>query len=250
MQAVIPLSPNNALVFPAHTAGVDPSLNNTFVGVAVLNTAPTDNLVEISSVDSSGTEQVVDSSVFPSSAQNAFLAASLPHNGPAAVAFKAKRAHEGLRGFFLIGDGQPNRLDGVGGKLAAATSLFFPITAESRAGKTVLFLTNPDSTRAADMALGLINEQGQVVQTASLTLPAGASQLAALASLLPIPWSTGEYYLRVNANSAVQGCELLADSSEFWSAAGQASVFTTSLWIPHFILGRNGEDTKLRLINT
>jgi len=249
VKAILPLSGGNALVFPAHTAGIDPALESTFVGVAVLNTAASDNLVQINSVDSSGAEQLASSSVFGPNVQNAFLAASLPGNGPGVVAFKAKGAQEGLRSFFLVGDGQPDRLDGVGGKLPAASSLFFPIAAETTGGKTVLFLTNPSNNQGADVSLSLVDAQGQPIQTASLNLAAGASRLAALTDLLTVPRLGGDYYVRLNANNSIQGFELLADANEFWSASAQASVPTSGLWIPHFVLGPNGEDTEIRLIN-
>ena len=249
VKATVPTSKNSAFVFPAHTIGIDPSLDSTFVGVAVLNTAATANLVEITAMNSSGAEQPVTSSIYGPSVQSAFLTASLPGSAPPVVAFKAKGAQEGLRGFFLVGDGQPNRLDGVGGKLPPATSLFFPIAAESTGGRTVLFLTNPDPSQGADLSFALVNPQGQPIGTASLTLAPGTSRLAALTDLLPLQPFSGDYYLRLNANNAVQGFELLADTNEFWSSSAQVPVPTKALWIPHFVLGLNGEDTELRLIN-
>ncbi len=249
VKAVVPASKGSALVFPAHMNNIDPSFSGTFIGVAVLNTASSDNVVDITSVDSSGAEQMVTSSVYAPSVQNAFLTDSLPSTSVGVVAFKAKGAQDGLRGFFLVGDGQPNRLDGVGGKLPAATSLYLPIAAESTGGKTVLFLANPDTSQGADVALSLVNSQGQAVQTASLTLAPGASRLAPLTGLLNLTHPAGDSFIRLTANNPIQGFELLADPNEFWSAAAQQPVPATSLWIPHFVLGLNGEDTELRLIN-
>jgi len=237
------------LVFPAHLNGIDPALESAFVGVALLNTAATDNAVTITAIDSLGNEQLVKNPVFGPSVQEAFLAASLGSTGTQ-VAFKAKGAGEGLRGFFLVGDGRPDRLDGVGGKLPAATSLVFPIAAQSTDAKTVLFLTNPSGSQTADLTLRLVDRDGQAVQTASLSLAPGASRLAALNQLMPAAGIAGDSFLRLDANTAVQGFELLADQNEFSSASAQQSIpAATALWIPHFVLGVNGEDTEIRLVN-
>jgi hypothetical protein len=245
----IKVTTNSSLVSPASLTTSDTSLSSTFIGVAILNPSMGSSTVEISAVDENGSEELLDTTVFGAQVQQAFLTESLAADLKNVVSIRAQGEDEKLRGFFLVGDGPPDRLDGVGGTPDAATRLYFPAAKSDAQEKTIVFLSNPDQTVAANVTLNVVGSQGAVVRTAALQLAAGASRLASLADLIGSAALTGEHYLEAVADAPIQGFQLIADPKTFSSIAGRSANRVRTLWIPHYVLGHNGEDTELRLIN-
>lgn len=237
------------VVAPASLNGVDPAVENSFVGIAVLNTSALSDTVQISALTGDGSEQLVKSSVFAPQAQDAFLATSVTQNRSDLVSLTAEADNSDVRGFFLIGRGQPNQLDGVGGELPADTEIYFPVAKFDGALRSVYFLTNSDTLLPANVSLEMVDQAGQVVKTGTLRLAPGASCIKSLPALVGVTSYTGSHYLRVTSDVPVQGFELMAGASDFSSAAAQKPTPVRTLWIPHFVLGPTGEDTELRLIN-
>jgi hypothetical protein len=237
------------VVAPASLDAVDSAVKNSFVGIAVLNTSGQSDTVQIAAQTSDGSEQVLTSSVFAPQTQDAFLASSVTQNRAEFVSLKAEAKNGDLRGFFMIGRGAPDQMDGVGGELQADTQLYFPIARYDGASKALYFLTNTDATLPANVSVEVVERTGQVVKTGSLTLAPGASSMKSLLSLVGTSFIGGNRYLRVTSDVPVQGFELVAGAADFSSAAGQRATPVRTLWIPHFVLGATGEDTELRLIN-
>ncbi len=237
------------LVAPASLNGVDPAVDSSFVGIAVLNTSAQSDTVQVAAVTGDGSEQVVKTSVFAPQAQDAFLANSVTQNRTDFVSLKAQADNSDVRGFFMIGRGAPNQLDGVGGELQPDTELFFPVAQSDYTQRAVYFLTNSDSSLPANISVEMLDQAGQVVKTGSLYLAPAASSLKSLASLVGAGTYGGNHYLRLTSDVPVQGFELMAGADDFSSAAAQRSTSVRTLWIPHFVLGASGEDTELRLIN-
>ena len=237
------------LVAPASLDGADLSVQSSFVGIAVLNTSAQSDTVQITAMTGDGSEQLVKSSVFAPQAQDAFLATSVTQNRKDVVSLTAEADNSDLRGFFLIGRGQPDQLDGVGGELPADTEIYFPVAKFDGGLKSVYFLTNSDSLLPANVSLEVVNQAGQVVKTGTLRLAPGASCIKSLPALVGVTSYTGSHYLRVTSDVPVQGFELMASASDFSSAAAQRPTPVQTLWIPHYLLGSTGEDTELRLIN-
>ncbi len=237
------------LVAPATLDGVDPALDSSFVGIAVLNTSAQSDTVQIAAVAGDGSEQLVKSSVFAPQAQDAFLAASVTQNVADAVSLRAQADNSDVRGFFMIGRGQPNQMDGIGGELEPDTELFFPVARNNTVERTFYFLTNTSDSMTANLSLEMVDQSGQVVKSGTLHVAPSASSLTSLAALVGEGVDSGDCYLRVSADVPVQGFELMAGPADFASAAAQRSIPVQTLWIPHFILGPNGEDTELRVVN-
>ncbi len=237
------------VVAPASLNGVDPAVENSFVGIAVLNTSAQSDTVQIAAQTSDGSEQLVKSSVFAPQAQDAFLATSVTQNHTDLVSLTAEADNSDVRGFFLIGRGQPDQLDGVGGEIPADTEIYFPVAKFDLALRSVYFLTNTDTLLPANLSLEMVNQAGLVVKTGTLHLAPGASCIKSLPGLVGVTSYTGSHYLRVTSDVPVQGFELMAGARDFSSAAAQKPTPVRTLWIPHFVLGSTGEDTELRLVN-
>jgi hypothetical protein len=237
------------IVVPSNLNKVDPALQGSFVGIALLNTSDQSNSIRINAVGSDGSKELVRASVFAPQAQDAFLAESVTSNRPNVVSLEAQADNADVRGFFMIGRGAPNQMDGVGGELQPGTEVFFPAAESNPTRKAFYFLTNIDAGLPAKVSVEMLNQAGQVVRTGSLDLAPGASSLTSLVQLVGPGTYSGDHYLRVTSDVPVQGFELVAGHQDFVSAAAQKSASVQTLWIPHFVLGPAGEDTELRLIN-
>jgi len=237
------------VVAPASLNGVDPAVESSFVGIAVLNTSAQTDTVQVAAVTGNGSEQLVKSSVFAPQAQDAFLADSVTQNRSDVVSLKTQADNTDIQGFFMIGRGAPNQLDGVGGELQPDTELFFPIAQSDRSQRAVYFLTNTDTDLPANVSVEMVDQAGQVVKTGTLQLAPAASSLTSLDNLVGAGTYGSSNYLRITSDVPVQGFELMAGADDFSSAAAQRLTTVRTLWIPHFVLGPAGEDTELRVIN-
>jgi len=245
--AVRVTSTHTGLVVPASLNGT--GLDDAFIGVAVLNTSSQSNTLHFATVDRHGGERLLQSAEFRPQAQEAFLTAEVVKNNMEAVSLRAQAQQGEARGFFMIGRGQPHQMDGVGGEPVEAKELFFPVARHQGTRQTLYFLTNPQFDMPARITLEVVDQAGSVVRSGNLDLAPGASNLASLSTLLGIGNTDGEHYLRVTSDVPVQGFELMTSPDDFSSAGGQSRMPAQTLWIPHYLLGRNGEDTELRLIN-
>jgi hypothetical protein len=225
-------------------------VDQAFVGVAILNDSTGGSSVETSAVDQEGTEQRVDSSVLEAGVQRSFLAETMARDHPDAISLKVHGKNEKLRTLFMIGDGRPDRLDGVGSALNVSQRLFFPVAKIGASEKTFLFLSNPQLVKQAKLSLDLMSSRGEIVRTANVELGPGASRLAELSDVLDTANLEGEHFLKLGSDLPVQGFELLVDREAFSSAAGRDAEPVQTLWVPHFLLGPRGEETELRLINS
>jgi len=235
------------LVLPATVKGSDRSLEDSFVGLAFLNASEESNRVELSGVNEQSGGAVLSRLEFGPRSQEAFLTESLS-GVEATSAIRARDERQSLQGFFLVGDSRPKRLDGIGGLMAPGETLYFTLAAGERRARTQLFVSN-SGEEAAKVGLELVEAGGQVGARKVLDLPARASRLLRLGELAGSVAPDREYYLRVDSNVAVAGFVLAVGEEDVWTAAGQQGIPAARLWLPHFVVGPQGEETELRLIN-
>ncbi|HXK62030.1 MAG TPA: DUF5719 family protein [Acidobacteriota bacterium] len=235
------------LFFPSdlHHSGRD--LESAFVGVAVFNSSPEPSTVEFVGVGEAGEAGTLASSVLSATSQDAFLTASLPGSG-SYQAILARDQNDSLQGFFLVGDGRPDKLDGVGNLMAPSKSLFLPIVRGEHWNNTVLFISNSE-TQPAVVSVEVVGYDGRVTAKRDIQLDPRLSRRIALSDLFPANSLARECYIHLASDVPISGLAILAGKLDFSSVCGQAPQGTSMLWLPHFVFGRNGEDTELRFIN-
>ncbi len=220
---------------------------DSFVGFALLNRADSPAQVGLEGIDEDGTtretSQLEES--LPSGAQTARLTSEFLSAGQTAL---LSSSGAGLEGFFLLGDTQLERLDGVGGVQMDSQRLFLPRVQTTGGRQTYLFLFNPDPASAADVSLVLRDEQGGTLRTARRVLPPRGSIWAPVPEVLPGP-DLQDGTLQVDADRPLRGFGWIVGAQTFETLPGLPVQYADRLWSPHAFFGEVGT-TRLRLLNT
>lgn len=243
----------NSLVFPVSAAATgNPLLANTFVGVAVVNPNPAGNQLTIFGAREDGAQGTsVQPPGLSPQGQAAFLTVETPASEDA-TALVVKGSQGPIQGFFMVGDFDLNRLDGIGGKLEEAKTLYFPLARHSDLETTLLFLFNPNESDQAEVTLSLYGKEGgDPLRQVTALLPVQGSILKTLDQIFAQEGETfvvEEGYVQVDSTVAVKGFEFLVKDTDLSSMAAQIPQVTKDLFVPHFFIGRTG-DTEIRLLN-
>ncbi len=249
------------LVFPASLPATSPFFQDTFIGVALLNGSPTSNSVLISGTDAAGNaeEKVPLGSSLPPRGQQAFLTSEVAGLEPGAVALLAEGTNGPIQGFFMVGDYDLNRLDGIGGKLEESKTLYFPIARHITQiapvkvfgfrETTLLFLSNPAQVSSPNVRLRLFNRDGILRREIFRTIAASGSLVGTIDWILGFDLTVTEGYIEVTSSVPLKGLELYARDDYFSALPAQLPRRNYRLMVPHFFADSQGGNTEVRLLN-
>lgn len=221
---------------------------DTFVGIALLNRTLTPAHVEIAGVAADGTtvESTRLEGTLDHSAQSAMLTSDVLDSGQTAM---IESPEVDLQGFFLLGDGQLNRMDGVGGAARDSQRLFLPRVQRDSDLQTYLFLFNPDPANTVQASVEFRGVGGQTQAVSPITLFGHGSIWTAVSEIFP-GLRTEDGYLRVEADRPLRGFELVAGDQTFETLPAQPIEYARRFWAPHAFFGGGLGRTRLRLLNT
>ena len=227
---------------------VGPLFQDTFVGISLLNLDVLAAQVDISAVDSAGTDNTVRTSTLAAKSQEAFMTDSLGFL-PDGISLLADS--EGLvNGFSILADSLLQRMDEIGTQAVPSSVVYFPGTGLHPAEKTLLAVSNSDPAYPADLTLRLISQSGSVLAEAQSSLAPLATKQDTLSHFLSgVAIPTAPYYLRVSATKPIQAFGLQADSLYFATLPAQSATAVSRMWVPHYVVGTSGEQTELALVN-
>ena len=242
----------NSVVLPVSFEGVENGhFFNTFVGIALVNTNGTVNEVTLSAKDAAGgeVESLHLASPLQSKGQGAFQTGELVDLASAAVSLVAEGDQGPIQGFFMVGDWELDKVDGIGGEFKSARKFYFPIIRHSQSGATLFFLHNPSDKADPNVALKLFDAQGVLLKKVTLELATKGSLRAAFESIFGAELQLDEGYVEVTATNKIQGFELVANDDAFTSMTAQLGIQTKNLWVPHAFFDNEGGTTLIRLLN-
>jgi hypothetical protein len=247
-QAGVLLEP---LFFPAGLAQVDPLFQNTYLGLAVLNSGAQSNQVTVAGLDPQGLQRASVDLTPPLGPwhQRAFLSTEVIGEAPEVRAVMLQGKAGPVRGFFLVGDYAMGRLDGAAGRTVEARTLYFPVAQEDVARSTVLFLFNPSPTQAAQAVLKLLDRQGALQKQANRTIASRGCLLENLKQIFDLGGQSADGYVQVASDVNLRGCEFWGDAQSFASLRAQTPSSSGRQYAPHWFVGGNGGDTELRMLN-
>ena len=103
-----------------------------------------------------------------------------------------------IQGVFMLGDYDRRRLDGVGGTLVAATTLYFPLARHrGEEETTLLFLFNDANQPDPGVLLRLCDTDGTLLQEVSVAITAQGSIVGTLSDLFGSAVAIDEGYVQV-----------------------------------------------------
>ena len=242
----------NSVVLPVSFEGVENDrFLNTFVGVALVNTNGTVNEITLSAKDASGdeVENLHLASPLQSKGQRAFQTGELVDLASGAVSLVAEGDQGPIQGFFMVGDWELDKVDGIGGEFKSARQFYFPIVSHSQSGATLFFLHNPNDEADPNVDLKLFDAQGELLRKVTVELAAKGSLRAAFESIFGADLELDEGYVEVTASNEIQGFELVAEENAFTSLTAQLGTQTKNLWVPHAFFDSEDGTTLVRLLN-
>ncbi len=252
-RALIQVKPmrRNSIVLPTGARTQHKQFKDTYIGVAIVNLSPSDNEITLLGRDSDGNEQLNQQlQRLEGQGQDAFLTDELVGANGELSSLVASGDQGLIQGFFMMGDYDQSRLDGVGGTSEAATTLYFPL-ARQRGDEeaTLLFLFNDATEPDPAVLLRLCATDGTLLQETSLAIAAQGSIVGTLSDLFGAGVAIDEGYVQVLSSLPLRGFEFLAGSEDFSSMTAQVGTQTRRLVVPHLFVDNQGGDTEIRLLN-
>ena len=241
----------NTLVLPTGARTQHKQFEDTYIGVAIVNLSEEDNGITLSGRDSDGNEQLNQQlQRLEGQGQDAFLTDELVGANGELSSLVASGDQGLIQGFFMMGDYEGRRLDGVGGTSVAATTLYFPL-ARQRGDEeaTLLFLFNDGTQPDPGVLLRLCAPDGTLLQETSVAIAAQGSIVGTLSDLFGPTVALEDGYVQVQSTLPLRGFEFLAGAEDFSSMTAQVGTQTRQLVVPHLFVDRHGGDTEIRLIN-
>ena len=241
----------NSVVGPVSLEGVgNLHFMNTFVGVALVDVGGTLNEIIVSAKNPDGveTENVPLDPPLQSRGQKAFQTGEILDLESGAVSLAAAGSQGPIQGFFMVGDWDLTKVDGIGGELKAASTLYFPIIQNDETGATMLFLHNPGE-EAVEVTLKLFDPQGELLKEVAVTLATAGSLVETCESIFGEEFQLSEAFVEATTADQIMGFEFVAHEQDFMSLTGQVGIQTWNLWVPHVFFDGFGGTTLIRLLN-
>ncbi len=248
MRVFVTKNASMTVVAPSSVEGVDPVFQDTFVSLGLVNFGTLAADVAISAVDSTGTDNALRTTTLGPQYQDAFMTDTLGllPNGVSLLA----DSDGSVNGFAILADSALRRMDGIGTQATPASVLYLPGAGLHAADKTMLTISNTDSSTAAELTVTLISQEGAILAQANSSLSAGGVKQDTLKNFMGVVPSTPRpFYVRVAASHPIQAFGLQADTESFATLPAQPADPASRLWVPHYYVGTNGEQTELALVN-
>lgn len=154
-----------------------------------------------------------------------------------------------FQGFFIAGDNQLMKQDGIGGGLPKAEKLFLPLARiDPWAGSRVFLFRSTSTADASPVEISMRDADGTVVNTNTVPMSPIGSAVVDLQGLFPAVQAPEAAYLQLESEGAFQAFELIADSETLVAVGGSVPEPARRLFAPHFFVGRTG-GSRLHLVN-
>ncbi|HSR68953.1 MAG TPA: hypothetical protein VLU25_13530 [Acidobacteriota bacterium] len=238
------------IVMPASLRLGDERLRRSFVGGAVIHDSADDVSVFLRVRDLQGDLVEADTDLqLAAGGQWTFLTEQLTR-GQILGTLSLQGVEEALKGFFLMGDLEATRLDGVGGQLEIAPKLYLQAVRRNATVDTLVYLHNPDPSGDCLLTLRLRGPDGGLKAESQTLLAPGGTLLQMLGSLFELDEdSEEEGYVVVEGSRPLLGMAMLVDDEAYVALPAVAPRSTLRLYAPHFFTDGDRQTTRLRLLN-
>jgi hypothetical protein len=236
--------------FPSSIKGSKKILQETYIGVGVVNTNKTEENVSFVGFDKTGTTREVIhlGSKLPPQGQLALMTSELGETDESVAQLTAEGESSDVQGFFMVGDITTERLDGVGGVQIPGRYFYFPDVNENDDSSTLIYLINQDSGRIALISAALNDSSGKVIATREIQLAPNGSDSGSIRSLFGDETTVEHGYLRISSSTYVSGYEIVASEKSIYAFSARSPRFSNRLYSPHFIAGE-GNNSEIRILS-
>ncbi len=237
--------------FPLNISGAKDRLQNTFVGVGVVNPNKNEENVAFVGFDETGTTRDVIqlSSKLPPQGQIAIMTSELGETDETVAQLTVEGESGDIQGFFMVGDANTNRLDGVGGVQIPGRLLYFPVALENDNADTLLYLINQDSARTALTSASLYNRNGEMLSAKEMQITPNGSISGSVSDLFGDDTVVEDGYIKISSSTYMSGYEIVITDQSIYALSARSTKQTGRLYTPHFIAGE-GNNSEIRILST
>jgi len=253
VEVTVPGAPQEqeTLVFPAAVnTGTAPLLNQTYVGIGLLNSGSEVETVSVKGRNLQGS-QVLDTQLaepLPPKGQTAFLTSEVAGAIAETAAVLVKGEQGPIQGFFMVGDYSARRMDGVGATARAATSLYLPMVKESKNDSTMVQMVNPSTEKTAWMTMELRQAGGKLVKRVQPVLAPGGSFTGTVSDIFGKVQVT-DGFVQIESDEPVVGFEVVANAESLDAFAACRTSGARTFTAPHFFVDTEGNGAELKVLN-
>ena len=239
------------LIVPASVDLGNRFFEDTYVGVALMNPQANSNMVSVEVRDAQGIPLPSGGfgNALPTLGQNALRTEQIVDLKQEVASLIAQGEQGNLQGFFMVGDYQLRKLDGLGGQLQRSTEFYFSSVLQGSEGSTLFFLFNPAAEGNSEASFRLFDSSGYLLDETSLLIAPLGTVLGSLTDILGRELEVSEGFVEVIADSPLQGAAFRSDSETISALPGRESQVVKNLIAPHFFFSPDGDDTEIHLLN-
>jgi len=153
-----------------------------------------------------------------------------------------------VQGFFMVGDVETNRLDGVGGVQIPARFFYLPVAREDNNATTLVYLISQDSQETALVSATLHQIDGNVISTKNFEITPNGSFSGSIGKIFGEETELADGYIKISSSAYLSGYEIIATEKSIYAFSARRILLADRLFAPHFIAGA-GNDSEIRIMN-
>ena len=223
-------------------------LEDTSIGVSLVNLASLES--ELVAVGRDGKGRVRYATHLGPLSKKTFMTHELAGPKSKQDFLQIQSSGDDLHALCMVADESLRRLERIGGDLIPLKEFYLPVARSEHEEITVVFLFNPDLQESAQVVLNLMGRQGRILKQSRLLLPPRETHLGTLGQIFGAGLRIREGYLRVQSTHDLQAFEVVASQTALSALPAQKTLSGARVWVPHFLIDREGRSTQLRLINS
>lgn len=241
------------LIFPTGIDLGDPLFENTYVGIGLLNPGIQSTSISLSAHDYEGAE-IVDiqlGETLRPSGQAAFITSEVLSEYTDSATVAVAGVTGPLIGFFMMGDFDLGRLDGVGAELPAATDLYLPNVKSTESETTLIQIINREKDSEAKISMALFSPDGSLVKEVNAELSPSGSVSGTVPEFFGDDLLFETAYVQIQSDVSVSGFAVVASEYSLSALAARPGATARVLVAPQFLIDQHNASTSiLRLLNT
>ncbi|MFH1964459.1 MAG: Ig-like domain-containing protein [Acidobacteriota bacterium] len=237
--------------FPRSIDADSARLQDTFIGVGVVNPNKTEEVISFIGFDENGTTRDVIQlgSKLPPQGQVSLMTSELGQTNENVAQLTVEGESGEVQGFFMVGDTTTSRLDGVGGVQIPSRLFYFPAARENEEANTLLYLINQDSEKTTLISATLYNQNGEMLSTKEFQITPNGSISGSIRELFGDDIKVEDGYVKVSSSTYVNGYEIVVTDKSFYTFSARIPRPSYKLFAPHFIAGE-GNNSEIRVLST
>ncbi len=242
----------NSVMFPASVEESSKFLRGTFIGAALLNPSDVQQTVSLQGLGTDGLARALspDRRFLPGRGQLASTTDELVGQTQGVMTLTAEGDLSRPEGFFMIGDYNLRRLDGIGSGLSVATEVYMQPVRETAEEQTLLFLFNPNEDKAASFHLTVHATDGSVLAETTRTIAPLATIQNTLSRILPTLQEVESGYVRIRSDQPLGSFGLKFTNRSLEGVTPVQAIPGGLMYSPHFyVKGNSRGNTLLHLLN-